>query len=310
MSSIVGSVVGSVASGLVGKALGGGSRQPTTRQEKIEGVEFQPFTYRGTGGFGVTGSPTGDYGYEFGAELPSWLTELGAGGAGAAGNLFGQYYDVARQDPYAAAEEYYKRGMDVLTPQFEQQNTALQERLFGTGRLGQVVGGVNPDAYSQQKAQQETLAKLYQSSLDAGQQLQTNRLNQLSQAAEAAKNLGMLPMMTEMDLVNFAKNLEVARSNARKQGVQNVTLAETPQSVFAGQVAQSVGRGVSGLFNSGSGGNYFGGQVGNIGFGPSDGQSWGSYGSNVVNGGLWSGGNAYQTTGGGSYYDPMNDFYA
>lgn len=248
--AILGSIAGGVASSVVGKALGGGSRQPTSQQEKIEGVEFQPFTYTGSGGFGVTGSPTGDYGYEFGAELPSWLTDLGAGGAGAAGGLFGQYYDVAQQDPYAAAEEYYQRGMDVLTPQFEQQNIDLQERLFGTGRLGAVVGGVNPEAYAQNKAQQEILAKLYQSSLDAGQRLQTNRLNQLSLAAEAAKNLGMLPMMTEQDLVNFAKNLEIARSNALKQGTQNVQLTETPQSVFAGQVAQSVGKGVSSLFNT------------------------------------------------------------
>ena len=250
MGALAAPIAGGVASAVVGKALGGGSRQPTSQQEKIEGVEFQPFTYTGSGGFGVTGSPTGDYGYEFGAELPSWLTDLGAGGAGAAGGLFGQYYDVAQQDPYAAAEEYYQRGMDVLTPQFEQQNIDLQERLFGTGRLGAVIGGVNPEAYQQQKAQQETLAKLYQSSLDAGQRLQTNRLNQLSQAAEAAKNLGMLPMMTEMDLVNFAKNLEIARSNALKQGTQNVQLAETPESVFAGQVASSVGKGVSSLFNT------------------------------------------------------------
>jgi len=247
---VTAAIAGGVASSVTGKVLGGGSRQPTTQQEKIEGVEFQPFTYTGSGGFGVTGAPTGDYGYEFGAELPSWLTDLGAGGAGAAGGLFGQYYDVAQQDPYAAAEEYYQRGMDVLTPQFEQQNINLQERLFGTGRLGQKVGGVNPLAYQQEKAQQETLAKLYQSSLDAGQRLQTNRLNQLSLAAEAAKNLGMLPMMTEQDLVNFAKNLEIARSNALKGGVQNVQLAETPQSVFAGQVAQSVGKGVSSLFNT------------------------------------------------------------
>lgn len=300
--AIGGAIAGGVASSVTGKLLGGGSRQPTTQQEKIEGVEFQPFTYTGSGGFGVTGAPTGDYGYEFGAELPSWLTDLGAGGAGAAGGLFGQYYDVAQQDPYAAAEEYYKRGMDVLTPEFEKQNIALQERLFGTGRLGAVVGGVNPEAYAQNKAQQETLAKLYQSSLDAGQQLQTNRLNQLSQAAEAAKNLGMLPMMTEMDLVNFAKNLEIARSNALKQGTQNVQLAETPQSVFAGQVAQSVGKGVSSLFNQPSD-PY---SVSNYGFGPATGQSWGSYGQNVMNGGLWSGG----STQFGDYYDPMNDFYA
>lgn len=253
---VTGAIAGGVASSVTGKLLGGGSRQPTTEQQKVEGVEFQPFTYKGTGGFGVTGTQEGDYGYQFGAELPSWLTNLGAGGAEATGGLFKQYYDLASQDPYAMADEYYKRGMDVLTPQFEQQNIDLQERLFGSGRLGQKVGGVNPLAYSQQKAQQETLAKLYQTSIDAGQQLQNARLNQLSQAAEAAKNLGMLPMMTEQDLINFAKDLEVARSNALKQGTQNVSLGETPQSVFAGQLANTVGSAVSdnwsSMFSSGA----------------------------------------------------------
>ena len=291
---MVDKVVGAVVGNVVGKALGGGSRQPTTQQEKIPGVEFQPFTYTGSGGFGVTGAPTGDYGYQFGAELPSWLTDLGTGGAEVAGGLFGQYYDVAQQDPYAAAEEYYKRGMDVLTPEFEKQNIALQERLFGTGRLGAVVGGVNPEAYAQNKAQQETLAKLYQSSLDAGQQLQTNRLNQLSQAAEAAKNLGMLPMMTEMDLVNFAKNLEIARSNALKQGTQNVQLAETPQSVFAGQVAQSVGKGVSNYFNQGAMG---------LPTSYSSGSPWMSSSNQT-----WAanmGGSSYNPNAGGSLFSPF-----
>lgn len=302
---VTGAIVGGVASSVTGKVLGGGSRAPTSTQVDIPGVEFQPFTYKGTGGFNVTGTPEGDYGYQFGAELPSWLTDLGAGGSEAAGGLFKKYYEVANQDPYAAANEYYQRGMNLLTPEFEKQNIALQEKLFGTGRLGQVVGGVNPDAYSQQKAQQETLAKLYASSLSDAQTLQTNRLNQLSQAAEAAKNLGLLPMMTEQDLVEFAKNIEVARSNALKQGTQMVSTAETPSSVFAGQVANTVGTGINSLFSDGGSGGYFGGGVGNVGFGPADGQSWGSYGSNLAGGGLWSGGSNY-----GNYYDPMNDFYA
>jgi hypothetical protein len=313
MGSFAAPIVGAVASGVVGKVLGGGktSSTPTsTAPAKIEGKEFQPFTYRGAGGFGVTGSQTGDNGYSWSADVPTWLTDLGAGGAGAAGGLFQQYYDTAAQDPYAAADEYYKRGMDVLTPEFEKQNIALQERLFGTGRLGAVVGGVNPEAYAQNKAQQETLAKLYASSLSDAQTLQTNRLNQLSQAAEAAKNLGLLPMMTEQDLINFAADLETQRSNALSTYTQNLRTNETPQSVFAGQVANAVGTGFNNMFGGGSSDPYFGGQVGNVGFGPADGQSWGSYGSNLAGGGLWSGGNAYQTTGGGSYYDPMNDFYA
>lgn len=297
MGSFAAPIVGAVASGVVGKALGGGSTSsaPTsTAPAKIEGKEFQPFTYRGAGGFGVTGSQTGDDGYTWSADLPSWVTDLGAGGAGAAGGLFQQYYDTAAQDPYAAADEYYQRGLDVLTPEFEKQNIALQERLFGTGRLGQVVGGVNPDAYSQQKAQQETLAKLYASSLSDAQTLQTNRLNQLSQASEAAKNLGLLPMMTEQDLINFAADLEAKRSNALSTYTQNVSTSETPQSVFAGQVANAVGTGFNNYFNQGAMGLPTSASGGSPWMSSSN-QTWASN----------MGGSTYNPNAGGSLFSPF-----
>jgi hypothetical protein len=254
-----------VVSNVVGKALGGGGSaqpRPTSGVETVAGSEFQPFTYKSASGLGVTGSQVGDHGYEYSTELPSWMTQLGAGGAAVTGNLFDKYYQAAQQDPYEFADEYYKRGMDVLTPQFEQQNTALQERLFGTGRLGAVVGGVNPEAYSQQKAQQETLANLYASSLSQGQAMQTNRLNQLSQAAEAAKNLGMLPMTTEMDLVKFASDLEAKRSNALKAYTQQLDYKNTPQQVFGSQIGNLAGQAFGGMFNGGGGGGYFSGPGG------------------------------------------------
>ena len=50
-------VAGAVIGNVVGKAMGGGSRAPTSQQQTIPGVEFQPVTYRGATG-GVTGTPT------------------------------------------------------------------------------------------------------------------------------------------------------------------------------------------------------------------------------------------------------------
>lgn len=292
---------GAVVSNVVGKAMGGGGSaqaRPTSGVEQVAGSEFQPFTYTGAAG-SVTGKQVGDHGYEWSAELPEFVKTLGQQGASVAPSLFDQYYQTVQVDPYEAGEEYYQRGLDVLQPQFEQQNIDLQERLFGSGRLGAVVGGVNPEAYGLQKAQQETLSKLYQGSLDAGQALQTNRLNQLSQAADAAKALGLSPMQTEMDLINFAANLEAARSNAPKTYTQSFDYVNTPQQAFGGQIGNLAGKAFTSMFDTPTP------AVSNYGFGPSSGQSWGSYGSNVANGGLWSGGNQF-----GGYYDPMNDFYA
>jgi hypothetical protein len=260
---MVSSVVGAVAGGLVNKVLGGGggssssssgtTSRPTSQPVVVPGSEFQPFTYTGVSG-GVTGTPSGDR-YSWKANIPQWVQGLGAGGQVAAEGLFSDYYRAAKQDPYAAAEEFYQRGLATLEPEFARQQIEAQERMFGGGRLGlrlagqglgapRGTGAISPDAYGLGAAQSKALTDLYSSSLTQAQALQTNRMNQLSQAAEAAKNLGLLPMMTEQDLVKFAANLEAARSNALKSGTQMVEYGETPQSVFAGQVAPAVGQAV------------------------------------------------------------------
>lgn len=258
---MVDKVVGAVVGNVIGKAMGGGSRAPSTQQEKIPGVEFQPVTYTGASG-AVTGAPTGDYGYDWSTELPDWLNMLGAAGQGAVGNLFTDYYNQVQQDPYAVGQEFYNRGVAQLQPEFMKQQIQAQERMFGGGRLGLKLAGagvgaptgtgaVSPDAFGLGAAQANTLQDLWTNSLTAGQSLQTNRLNQLSQASQGALNLSMLPMKTEQDLINFVKNLEIARSNALKAGTQNVSLTETPQSVFAGQLANTVGTGVSNWMSQG-----------------------------------------------------------
>jgi hypothetical protein len=316
---MVDAVVGAVAGGLVNKALGGGGgTAPSQAPVTVPGAEFQPFTYRGTGGFDVTGSQVGDDGYSWSANIPDWLKGLGDIGAGAAGGLFQDYLTAAQQDPYAAADEYYQRGLAQLQPELAKQQIAAQERMFGSGRLGLKLAGeavgaptgtgaVNPDAYGLAAGQANMLQDLYTNSLSAGQAMQTQYLNQLSGAAAKMLELGLTPNEIEQQLINFGADLESARSTALKAGTSFVPLKETRESVLNAQLANTIGgavnRGVSNWM--GDGNSYFGGQVGNIGFGPSSGQSWGSYGQNVVGGGLWSGGSNY-----GDYYDPMNDFYA
>lgn len=251
-------IAGTVASNLVGKAMGGGKTQASTTPQTIPGAEFQPFTYTGANGFGVMGTPSGDS-YTWSATLPAWLKDLGAMGGEAAGGMFQDYLTQVQKDPYAMAEEIYSRGYDVLAPEFAKRNVALKESLFGSGRLGQQVGGVNPLAYQEQLSQQDALSKLWASSLTQGQEMQTGRLNQLSQAADAMLKLGMTPEEVQQNLINFGANLEGARSTALKQGTAFSPLKETTGSVFAGELANTVGRGVQGMFNEGG---YFSGPAG------------------------------------------------
>jgi len=250
-------VAGAVIGNVVGKAMGGGSREPTTKQEKIPGIEFQPSTYRSATGASVTGTPTGDYGFDWSATLPSWITQTGQIGAGAAPGLFSNYLQKLQgEDAYSAADEFYKRGLAVLEPEIAKQRVALGGDLFGSGRLGLKLAGeglgaptgtgaVNPDMFGFGAGVGKAYTNLYADALTRGSQLRTQELNELSNAADAMMKLGMQPQQIEQNLINFAKDLEIARSNALKSGTQTVSLRETPQSVFAGQLANTVGTGVT-----------------------------------------------------------------
>jgi hypothetical protein len=309
---MLGNILGAVAGAATSKLLGGGKTSGGT--QNLPGVEFQPFTYRGATG-GVTGTPAEDgYGYDWSADISPWISDLGALGSAEAGGLFQKYLSASQVDPYAAAEEYYSRGLGVLEPEIAKQRTALGGSLFGSGRLGLKLAGeglgygsgagaVNPDIAGFGAGVGKAYTDLYANALTAGQNLQTGYINQLSNAAQQMFKLGMTPAEVEQNLINFSAELEKARSNARKQGVQAVAPRETTGSLLAGQIAPLVSQGVSNWISDGD--SYFGGQVGNVGFGPATDQSWSSYGQNLAGGGLWSGGSNY-----GDYYDPMNDFYA
>ena len=261
---MVDAVVGAVASNVVGRVLGGGSKgtAPSQAPVTVPGAEFQPFTYTGSGGFGVTGTQAGDDGYAWSSQIPDWLKSLGELGGGAVGGLFQQYLAETQKDPYAAGQEYYARGLQQLQPELLKQQIQAQERMFGGGTLGRKLAGeavgaptgtgmVNPDAYGLAAGQASMLQDLYTKSLSAGQQMQTNRLNQLSGAAAKMLELGMKPNEIEQALINFGADLETARSTALKAGTAFVPLKETRQSVLNAQLANTIGSGVGDYVKTG-----------------------------------------------------------
>ena len=254
-------IAGGLTSAVAGKILGGGGggTAPSQAPVTIPGTEFQPFTYTGTGGFGVTGTQAGDDGYSWSADIPDWLKGLGDLGSGAVGGLFQDYLTAPQQDPYAAADEFYQRGLTQLQPELAKQQIAAQERMFGGGRLGLKLAGeavgaptgtgmVNPDAYGLAAGQASMLQDLYTKSLSAGQQMQTQYLNQLSGAASKMLELGMKPNEIEQALINFGADLETARSTALKTGTTFVPLKETRESVLGAQLANTLGQGVQDYF--------------------------------------------------------------
>lgn len=299
--SILGSIAGGVASSLVGSMFGGGSQTPS--QATIPGVKFQPVTYTGSTGT-VTGTPQGA-GYEWSADVSPWISDLGALGSAEAGGMFQKYLQASQVDPYAAAEEYYSRGLGMLEPEIAKQRAQLGGSLYGSGRLGLQLAGqglgygtgsgaVNPDVAGFGAGVGKAYTNLYANALQAGQDLQTNYIDQLSSAANAMFKLGMTPAEVEQNLINFTKDLEVSRSNAMKAGVQQLTPQETTQSVLAGQLAKNVGKGVTGYFNQGAMG---------LPTSYSSGSPWMSAGNQTWVANI--GGNTYNPNAGGGLFSPF-----
>ena len=253
---MVEAVVGGLAAGAAGSLLGGGSTAPSTQPVKVEGAEFQPFSFMGGSGFGATGTPEGDYGYGYETTLPTWLTELGATGGAAANPLLQQYIQKLQgEDAYDAADEFYKRGLAQLQPELEAQRVKLGEGLFGSGRLGLKVAGsglgygagagaINPEIAGFGAGTTKALSDLYTTSLTKGAQLRADELNQLKEGYSAMLAAGLAPAEVEQGLMKLVSNLEGARATAMKAGTTFQPLSETSQSLFAGLAGQAIGSGV------------------------------------------------------------------
>lgn len=254
---MVEAVVGGLAAGAAGSLLGGGSTAPSQAPVKVEGADFQPFTYTGGSGFGVTGTPEGDYGYGYDTTLPSWVTDMGATGAAAADPLLQKYLQKLQgEDAYTAADEFYKRGLAQLQPELEAQRVKLGEGLFGSGRLGLKVAGaglgygagagaINPEIAGFGAGTTKALSDLYTTSLTKGAQLRADELSQLEAGYKGMVAAGLSPFEIEKELMKLAADLEGARASAMKAGTGFVPLGETSQSLFAGLAGQAIGSGVS-----------------------------------------------------------------
>lgn len=156
--------MGNVIGGLMGtnRLSGTGDEMRRTASRYAEQAQFQPYTVR-------TGSGTSGYADgQFTSQLSQPYQDILRSSLGGAGSLFQQ---AAAFDPTQRASQIFGEQSALLQPAFEQQATQLQNRLFGSGRLGLRLAGesqglgagsgmVSPDALGLGRAQQQTLAQL------------------------------------------------------------------------------------------------------------------------------------------------------
>ena len=206
--------MGGIVSGLFGKGGAGVAGDAVARARELgrEAV-FKPFTVTtGTG----TSQYLGDGQYQTTLAQP-YQDILGTSLAGA-GSLFQQ---AAAFDPAQRGQEVFAEQAALLQPQFEQQATALQNRLFGSGRLGLRLAGesqglgtgsgmVSPDALGLGRQQQQTLAQV----AAGARQQALGEQSQLQQLAGGMLQAGMGISGLEQALMAQGLDAETARAAA------------------------------------------------------------------------------------------------
>lgn len=315
LGAVGAAVAGGIASGVVGKALGGGgsSSVPTGgSQTQIDPrANFKPITL--TTGVGSTKLTGGDDGLNVDAQLDPRLQALQSLGFDSAGGLFDKYLSGLNAfqprelgmswNPEAVTQGYFDQQMGLLNPQFEQQRTKAAQDLFGSGRMGLNIAGsavgagentgmVNPDAYGLSLAQSRATNEAYSQArakalaeLQAQQQFlrgqdvsERGLFTDYLSGGQSMFDTGTAVNDQLMDLIKTAMNLESARSGTYTGNTSTLTTGqqETLGSQMAGALAPKIGGAV---------GDWAGGMFNNIG-GTSFGNAIGYQGSIAPNSGL------------------------
>ena len=232
--------MGSLVDSLIGKGGTGISKEGIEEAaRRAESAYFRPYTVRASATGTTAYDPTS--GTTAALLSPEYQTVLQQA-LGSAGGLFGQ---MRAFDPSQRAQEIYQEQAELLQPAFQQQATALQSQLFGSGRLGLRLAGesqglgagsgmVSPDALGLGRAQQQTLAQLAsQARTQAfGEQAQLGQL--AAGGLQSALDISGL----EQGLMGTGLQAESARAAA---GLGAGQLAVAPYATAAQMAQQQAG---------------------------------------------------------------------
>ena len=256
----MGNVVGGVTNALFGRGGAGTAGEAVARARELGAQSvFRPYTV--TTSMGQT-SYTPDQGFQ--STLSQPYQDILGTTLGGAGSLFSQ---AAAFDPTARGQEVFQEQAALLQPEFERQATALQNRLFGSGRLGLRLAGesaglgagsgmVQPDALGLGRAQQQTLAEIAAGSRQQAMQEQA----QLQQLASGLLGAGSGISEMERALLAQGVDAETARAAAAYgSGQMQLAPYDTQARIQQEQRGQNAGFFGSVLGGALSGGLFSGG---------------------------------------------------
>jgi hypothetical protein len=170
-------------------------------------LEFKPFTVT-TGTGGTAGYNNGQLSLQGSPQEQAMTNQMFQG----AQNM----YQGATQDVAGRANDIYGSMMTAMSPEMERQRLANEERMLAQGRMGMssnAYGGMNPDEFNLNKAQQEAMNNAYL----GARQSALGEQNQMANIGQSMFTQAYLPQAQQLQAFQAARNAADMEQRARQQ---------------------------------------------------------------------------------------------
>jgi len=217
--------------------------------------QFKPYAVTGSSAGSVNVGPNGGYNMNLSPEQQAFQQNM----FGNAGNLYGQ----AAQGIDATTNQLYNRMQQTMQPDMQRQQLGLEERMAAQGRLGvgsAATGGVAPEVFGLQKAQQEALNNAYFGARESalGEQEQAANIGGKMLTASYTPEAQLMSLLEpSVNLSNISttagSNLGGMLSESILGGLTSQTNLEKERGALLQQLLSTVGGSSSGLANADTG---------------------------------------------------------
>jgi hypothetical protein len=236
---ILGGAAGAAALGLLSSAysdLGDIGTDARTYADQLAQLQmgqtsFQPYTITGAQGGTFGAGEDGQYQLNLSPEQMAMSQNLF--------NQSGGFLDAATQDPAARTSDIFGQMQSAMQPEMQRQALANEERLAAQGRLGvqsNMFGGMAPETFEMNKAQQEAMNNAY---FRATQQAQAE---QAQQAGLGAQYMGLGYMPQNQLLAQIQPGMTSAAQQQQAQLYGAGLFGESTMSGIDALLAANLGR--------------------------------------------------------------------
>lgn len=194
-------------------------------------TQFQPYTITGAQGGTFGAGKDGQYSMNLSPEQMAMAQNLFSQAGGFLGD--------ATQDPASRTSDIFGEMQSAMQPEMQRQALANEERLAAQGRLGvssNMFGGMTPETFQMNKAQQEAMNNAY---FAATQQAQREQAQQAA-LGNQYMSLGYMPQNQLLAQLQPGMNAAAQQQQAQLYGAG--LFGETSMSGIDALLASNLGR--------------------------------------------------------------------